>query len=84
MMGPLSKALGGFEYLFVTIDKFSKWIEVKPMVKYSAAKATEFIEEIMHHFGIPNRIITDLGTTFMGNEFGILVRILELKSAMPL
>ena len=39
------------------------------MIKYSAAKAAEFIEEIMHRFGISNRIITELGTTFTGNEF---------------
>ena len=69
MVGPLERAPGGFEYLFVAIDMFSKWIEVKPIVKYSATKAAEFIEEIMHRFSIPNRIITDLGTTFTGNEF---------------
>ena len=69
MVGPLAKAPGGFEYLFVAIDKFSKWIEVKPMVKYCATKVAEFIKEIMHRFSIPNRIIIDLGTTFMGNEF---------------
>ena len=69
MVAPLAKAPGGFEYLFVAIDNFLKSIEVKPMVKYSIAKAAEFIEEIMHRFGIPNRIITDLGSTFTGNEF---------------
>jgi hypothetical protein len=28
LVGPLQKALGGFMHLMVTIDKFSKWIEV--------------------------------------------------------
>ena len=69
MVEPLAKAPGGCEYLFVAVDKFSNWIVVKPMVKYSAANAAEFIEEIMHRFGIPNRIITNLGTTFTSNEF---------------
>jgi hypothetical protein len=41
---PLKKANGGFEYIFVAIDKFTKWIEYKPLVKYSAAKAVEFID----------------------------------------
>jgi hypothetical protein len=53
-VGPLKKAKGGFEYIFVAIDKFTKWIEYKPLVKYSAAKAVEFIQDIMHHFRIPN------------------------------
>jgi hypothetical protein len=34
-VGPLKKAKGGFEYIFVAIDKFTKWIEYKPLVKYS-------------------------------------------------
>ena len=36
---------------------------------HSAAKAAEFIQEITHRFGVPNRIITDLGTSFTGSEF---------------
>ena len=61
-VGPLKKAKGGFEYIFVAIDKFTKWIEYKPLAKYSATKAVEFIQDIMHRFGMPNRIITDLGS----------------------
>jgi hypothetical protein len=53
-VGPLKKAKGGFEYIFVAIDKFTKWIEYKPLVKYSAAKAVEFIQDIMHRFSMPN------------------------------
>jgi hypothetical protein len=29
----------------------------------------KFIEEITHCFGVPNRIVTDLGTAFTGAEF---------------
>jgi hypothetical protein len=32
-VGPLKKAKGGFEYIFVAIDKFNKWIKYKPLVK---------------------------------------------------
>jgi hypothetical protein len=53
----------------MAIDKFTKWIEYKPLVKYSAAKAVEFIQDIMHRFGIPNRVIIDLGSPFMAIEF---------------
>ena len=35
----------------------------------SAAKAAEFIKEIIHRFGVPNRIITDLGSSFTRFEF---------------
>ena len=62
-------AVGGFSHIFVVIDKFTKWIKVKPVTATTAAKAAEFIEEISHRFGVPNRIITDLGTLFTGCEF---------------
>jgi hypothetical protein len=52
--------------MFVANDKFTKWIEVKPVSSTSAAKVVEFIEEITHQFGVPNRIITDLGSSFTG------------------
>jgi hypothetical protein len=31
LVGPLQKAPGGFSHLLVAIDKFSKWIEVRPL-----------------------------------------------------
>ena len=68
-MGPLKAAQGGYTHIFVAINKFTKWIEVKPVSSMSAAKAAEFIEEITHRFGVPNRIITDLGSSFTGSEF---------------
>jgi ribonuclease HI len=42
-VGPLKRAKGGFEYIYIAIDKFTKWIEYKPFIKYSATKAVEFI-----------------------------------------
>jgi hypothetical protein len=49
------------------IDKFSKWIEYMPLTKASSEKAVEFLDQIIHHFGLPNNIIIDLGTQFTGS-----------------
>ena len=68
-MGPLKTSVDGYSHIFVAIDKFTKWIKVKLVTATTAAKAAEFIEEISHLFGVPNRIITDLGTSFTGSEF---------------
>jgi transposase InsO family protein len=35
----------------------------------SSAKAVEFIQDIIFRFGIPNSIITDLGSNFTSSEF---------------
>ena len=63
MIGPFKPALGGFWYVYIAIDKFSKWIEYKPLVSATTKKAVELFEDIIHRFGLPNSIITDLGTT---------------------
>ena len=55
--------------MYVAIDKFSKWIEYKPLVSATAKKAVELFEDIIHRFGLPNNIMTDLGTTFTGHHF---------------
>jgi hypothetical protein len=56
------KAKGGFTHIFMAVDKFTKWIEVKPAASITTAKAVEFIKEIMYRFGVPKNIITDNGT----------------------
>ena len=61
--------LGSFRYIYVTIDKFSKWIEYKLLVSATAKKAVELFEDIIHRFGLLNSIITDLGTTLTGHHF---------------
>jgi hypothetical protein len=64
LVGPFKKAKGGFTHIFVIVDKFIRWIEVKPATSITAAKAVEFIKEIMYHFGIPNNITNDIENQF--------------------
>jgi transposase InsO family protein len=51
------------------MDKFTKWIEVKPIASITTAKVVEFIKEIMYMFDVPNNIITNNGTQFTTREF---------------
>jgi hypothetical protein len=59
LVGPFKKSKGGFTYIFIAVDKFTKWIKVKSATSITVAKAVEFIKEIMYMFGIPTNIITD-------------------------
>jgi len=68
-VGPLKAAQGGYTHIFIAIDKFTKWTEVKSVSSTSADKAAEFIEEITHRFRVPNQIITGFGSSFTGYEF---------------
>jgi hypothetical protein len=69
MTGPFKKAQGGYTHIPVAIDKFTKWIEYKPIASLTSAKAVEFIQDIIFRFRIPNNIITDLGSNFTSSEF---------------
>jgi transposase InsO family protein len=69
MIGPFKKAQGGYTHVLVAIDKFTKWIEYKPIASLTSAKAVEFIQDIIFRLGIPNSIITDLGSNFTSSDF---------------
>ena len=47
-------------------EGFQTWIKVWPIINLKLERATEFIQDIIHRFGVPNRIITDNGTQFTG------------------
>ena len=79
MVGPLQRAPGGYTHLFIAIDKFTKWIEAKPIATIIAAKAKEFFQDIVVRFGVPNRIITDNGIQFTGLEFKYWCKELSIK-----
>jgi hypothetical protein len=69
MLGPLITAPDGFTHVLVAIDKFTKWIEYKPITTLSADRVVSFIYDILHRFGFPNTIITDLGYNFHSHQF---------------
>jgi hypothetical protein len=68
-IGPFRTAPGSYKHILVDVDKFTKWIEVRPVAKATSEEAVKFIGDIKHHFGVPNRIITDLGAAFTGSIF---------------
>jgi hypothetical protein len=61
MIGPFKPAPGGYRCVYVIINKFSKWIEYKPLVSGTAKKAAELLDKIIHRFGLPNSVIPTWG-----------------------
>jgi transposase InsO family protein len=66
---PLRKAPRGCIHLLVAVDKFSKWIEARPITNLRVEQAMSFFTDIIHRFGVPNSIITDNGSQFTGRKF---------------
>jgi hypothetical protein len=46
MIGPLPIVLGGFNRVLVAIDKFTKWIEVKPVTCPKDDRVLDFLDEL--------------------------------------
>ena len=61
--------MGGYKYLVVLVDKFTKWVEVEPVRSITAAAVIKMVKGVVCRFGVPNRIITDLGTQFTSGSF---------------
>jgi hypothetical protein len=65
----LQESARGYTYLLVTIDKFTKWIEAKPIIRVRSKGAVKFVLDIVYRFGVLNSIITDNVTLFTGKKF---------------
>jgi hypothetical protein len=62
IVGILPMAPGGFKFLFVSIDTFTKWMEATPVVNITQEATVKFLKSIIYRFGVPKRVITDNGT----------------------
>jgi transposase InsO family protein len=69
ILGPFPQAVGGYRYLYVTINKFTKWPEVTHVVKINMQSTVKIIKSIICRFVVLNRIITDNGSQFNSSVF---------------
>jgi hypothetical protein len=69
ILGPFHRAVGGYRFLFVAIDKLTKWPEATPMVSITQGAVVAFLNSIVYRFGVPSHIITDNGTHFKSQVF---------------
>jgi hypothetical protein len=50
MVGPFKTAPGGLTHLLVAVDKFTKWIEAKPIKKLDDSSTIKFFNEIITRY----------------------------------
>ena len=68
MVGPLKEGSHKKKYLLVMVDKFTKWIEAKPIKTDESGPVIDFISGVIHRYGVPHNIITDNGSNFTADE----------------
>jgi hypothetical protein len=59
IVGVLPRAPGGFRFLFVGIDTFTKWMEATPVVNITQEAAVKFLQSMIYRFVVPKRILMD-------------------------
>jgi transposase InsO family protein len=69
IVGPFPRAVEGYRFLYVAIDKFTKWSKATLVVKINRQSAVKFIKSIICKFRVPNWIITDNGSQFTSGAF---------------
>ena len=47
ILGPFPRAVGGYRFLYVAIDKFTKWPEVTAVVNITKKSAVAFLKSIV-------------------------------------
>ncbi|XP_043063564.1 uncharacterized protein K02A2.6-like [Drosophila ficusphila] len=59
---------------FLVVDSFTKWLEVCPVKSTSASAAITFLQQLFATHGIPDEIVSDIGTAFTSEEFKLFTK----------
>ena len=62
MVGPLKGGSHKKKYLLAMVDKFTKWIEAKPVKTAESGPMIDVISGVVHRYGVSHSIITDNGS----------------------
>jgi hypothetical protein len=79
ILDPFPRAVGGYRYLYIAIDKFTKWPEATPVITINKQSAVKFIKSIICRFGVPNWMITNRGTQFTSKVFQSYCEDIKIK-----
>jgi hypothetical protein len=83
VVGPFPCAVGGYRFLYVAIDKFTKWPEASPVVKINKQSVVKFIKSIICRFGVPNNVSQFTSGAFQGYCEDLGIQICYASPAHP-
>jgi hypothetical protein len=80
ILGPLPQTLRGNQYILVTTDHFTKWVEIYAVPDQTAETcAQKLLDEVISRFGCPLTIHSDQGRNYESEIFKKLCHILEIR-----
>lgn len=79
-VGPLVESVEGFKYIFTFQDDLTRYFGAVPVVDHTAEViAKAMVENIILRFGIPQVIVSDLGTEFVNDVMNKMFKMLGIK-----
>ena len=80
-MGPFPMALRQLKFLVVSIDYFTKWVEVEPLATITEKNIRSFVwRNIICRYGIPRVLVSDNGKQFDNSAFRDFCSELGIKN----
>ena len=80
ILGSFLLAIRQMKYLVVPIEYFMKWIKAELVAQITIHKIQHFVwKNIVCHFGVPKRLVSDNGTEFASQQLGKLCSEVEIK-----
>ena len=68
VLGPYTRSREGYQYVLVTVDHFTKWVEMFPMKKAASLTIGKILEQEMFcRYGMPKVLVSDNGTNLVSN-----------------
>jgi len=64
IVGPLPVTKKGNQYIIVTVDYFTKWVEAEPLQTITSQDVAAFLSNVFARHGAPEVITTDNGVQF--------------------
>lgn len=68
-LGPLPSTAKSYQYLFVVVDGFTKYVWIYPVKNTTSSEVVKRLEVQSEVFGQPFRVISDRGSAFTSREF---------------
>ena len=65
--------------ILVIVDAFSEWVEIVVMKKAGGPRLIKACKLLFARFGLPDEIVTDNGSQFVGEEFQDFLKIVGVK-----
>ena len=79
-IGPINPPSNDYIWILVATEYFTKWVEAIPSKRATEAVVANFIQKhIITRFGIPKRLISDNGTSFMNKNMKNLTEAYYIK-----